>query len=361
MNQPILQSEIDYIRVHYPSEGGRACAEALRCKVKRIYGITHKIGLKHTSEEIGLITSRANQRKDEDHDVRFVQFIHLERPEVAYLLGYMWADGYVRRNKARAYIFSLAIVKKDYEVIKDVLDRLGHWRIHSFINAAGTPSVAIQTSNIPLIKWLLEMDYGVKLYVAPTKIVNYISEVLRHYFWRGYMDGDGHFRIGGGLYHFSFTADYLYDWIGHTSLLDTLGIQYKISHRIQKEGRKSDVVCSNMAGTYAFGRYIYANREVDGIGLDRKYNKWLICKKRVEDVQRTEAVVLTQSPAIPLDDKILLDIVREHSGVVNQRTIAKHYGLKGWQVSEMTQRLCKKKLITFIGDTSSVRYVALPL
>lgn len=356
---PYSPHEIDIVREHYPWKGAKVCAFILNCSVGKISKIVQSIGLRRTVEQDNFVRSQSHERPDNKQRVPFAQFLKIEKPEVAYLLGYMWADGYVRFTARKVYMFAMLILERDYLVIKKSLDTLGNWRTYRSINCAGNPAISIQTSNIPLVKWLLDMDYGEKSFVAPSKIVNHIPIALRHYFWRGYFDGDGHFRIGGGLYHFSFTADYTYDWTAHSAFLDSLDIDYKISQRTMKRGRKSDIVCSNMAGTYAFGKYIYTNRETDGIGLDRKYNKWLICKKRVEDIQQTKSVQIKQPSTIPLNDDILLEIIKEYSGAINQRTIAKHYNLKGWQVSEMTQRLCRKKMITFTGNRSSVCYVAL--
>lgn len=357
--RPLSGHEIAFVKKHYLTIGAKRCAQKFGCEIKKIHKLTKKLGIKHTLASRGRLTSLGHFEAKTHYDIPTAQFLDVKMPEVAYFLGYMWADGYVRKTKSGVYALILAILKKDYLMIKHSLKKLGKWRVYEFTNRTGNVNSNIQTANIPLVKWLLEKDYGQKSFVPPTKILNHIPKELHHYFWRGYMDGDGHFRIRGGVYHFSFSARYDYDWSRHVRCLNSLRIKHHISKTIQDAGRASNVVCSNMKGTYTFGSYLYKNREIDKIGLDRKYNKWLECKKRFEEIEKTNAIVIKQDGKQPLTKDLLLDIIREHSGVIGQKTIALHFRLKGWQVSELTKFLMAKKKITYIGNTSSVRYVAL--
>ncbi len=352
MLRGVTKKQINFVRSN-ADKGISFCCSGLKCSRTTIWRIAynHNIEIRDDSNELDIGRAFRGQRRiDSD------QFINIAKPEIAYFLGYLWADGYVSINARKVFVLIFNIASEDAKEISTIMDSPGEWRIYKGVNKQGTEITNYQTSNPTLIKWLIVHGYDRKSYVSPSKILSVIPKHLQHYWWRGYLDGDGHFRIGGGLYHFSFTGDYVSDWSGHTSLLDELGIRYKVSHRLQKEGRKSDVVCSNIEGTYAFGSYIYRGYDKDGIGLLRKYNKWLECKERYEDQKKTDAIVIDIDPETILDKELLIKILKKYEGMISLRQIAKHFGLKWWQVSEMTKYLRDKGRIEIMGRCSLTRY-----
>lgn len=77
------------------------------------------------------------------------------------------------------------------------------------------------------------------------------------------------------IYVFSFFGTYEQDWSMLISYLHVMNIKGIISYTKDSKGHSSKVRFRHQRECLIFGEYIYQNKNKDGIGLDRKYNKWI--------------------------------------------------------------------------------------
>lgn len=278
------QEEIDFLKENYPSKGGEYCTEKLNRTKGAVMTRARMIGIKVNKETISEL-NRAAQKKIQDKrpnsnfKVNVEQFLNIKKPEVAYFLGYFWADGYLltSRNELR-----FEIATEDMDMIKNVMDSLGEWNYNHrqrYVNYKKITSAI--TSNAKLTNFMIDNDYHLKSKVSADKILSKIPDNLKHYFFRGLVDGDGCIRVRDKKnerkgYEITIAASVNYDWSFTKELFNRLNIRYKIYRKEYNSGGTSTIsVYGENAKT--FGDYIYNGYDNDKIGLPRKYEKYLKC------------------------------------------------------------------------------------
>lgn len=216
--------------------------------------------------------------------VPFENFINIKSKEISYILGFIWADGYIRKP----YNISVQINMKDSEKLKSIFNETGEWNFYitnrcDKRNKRRYKSFTIQTSNQNIVDFLIENDYSKKSYISPLKILNLIPDNLKYYFYRGYSDGDGNFYKGKNLYQYTISGHYDQNWIFIKNLYDNLNIKYTIKQIDTGKSKSSFIRIVNKNDIDIFGNYIY--QDWDNIGLNRKYEKYIEIKKN--DITRT--------------------------------------------------------------------------
>ena len=215
--------------------------------------------------------------------VPFENFININKKEISYILGFIWADGYIRKP----YNISVQVNMKDSKELKSIFNKTGEWNYYITSRydkrtQRKYESFIIQTSNKNIVDFLIENDYDKKSYISPSKILNLIPDNLKKYFYRGYSDGDGNFYIGENLYQYTLSGHYKQDWNFIKNLYENLDIKYTIKQVNNEKSKSSFVRIVNKNDIDIFGNYIYQNW--DNIGLNRKYKKFLEIKKK--DISR---------------------------------------------------------------------------
>jgi len=210
--------------------------------------------------------------------VPFENFININSKDVAYVLGFIWADGNIRKP----YTISIVINGKDSEDIKNVFQKSGEWNYYyydRFDNRTNKTykNFQIQTSNKNLVNFLIDNDYDKKSLLSPTKILSKIPEEYKLYFFRGFSDGDGCFYKKNRASQYSLTGSYFQDWTAVENLFNLLNITYTIRYSSNKKSKYSQIRITNKNDIDIFGKYIYDN--FDGTGLKRKYLKYCEIKK----------------------------------------------------------------------------------
>lgn len=196
----------------------------------------------------------------------------------AYLLGFIWADGYLssstlRNNKNKICV---EITTEDFSQIENIVDNTGHWTKASRLRLNRKPQSMFMISNSILWKFLMEHNYGPHTHTSADSILNHIPINYRHYWWQGYFDGDGciYTNTKHYLYHLSFCSSYHQDWSFVIDLFKTLNINnYEIRQRIQGKNQHSVIRTTNKYEIEKFYKYIYPNGYE--FGLRRKYDKFL--------------------------------------------------------------------------------------
>lgn len=198
----------------------------------------------------------------------------------SYILGFIYADGCVCKNGNET---SIEIGEKDFENIKNIINKLGGWSINKRKRLSKQTGKVYITyrfryfSNLTNL-FLAENDYNAKSYVTPFKILNMIPKELHSHFFRGYIDGDGSFSFyGESACKFNITSTIEQDWSAIEELFKEINISvYKIYKYIRKSGNSSLISISNKWDIMKLGEYLYKGS--DDIRLERKFEKYLEIK-----------------------------------------------------------------------------------
>ena len=272
------ENEIEFLIKNYSIMGVDYCAKKLGYNNVKIFKMTNKLKLRLTKE----IRTKNQSKNPEKCNINPNLFYSADTKEVVYLLGLIWADGFLNSsNNGRNYNLGFTMIKKDIENIKPMLDFIGKWHYYERKQAVESwkSSINVITNNKRIFDFLVQNDYDKKSYISADKILNKIPDNLKHYFFRGLIDGDGCFYYyipekGSTLRQFTLVSTYKQDWSYFESLCGKLNIKYKIKRIISKKSSSSIIRITNKDGIKKLGNYIYNGKEDDNIGLIRKFIKF---------------------------------------------------------------------------------------
>lgn len=286
MKNRFTNQEVEFILKNYPSNGIQYCVDVLNKPFKKIKNKISKLrkshGLKLTPELYKKSISNGHPpKKNEQYAVNPNNFLEIKKKEVSYLLGLIWADGYVYKGKNQNKI-EVSMVSEDLEKIKDIFYDTGKWiSYYRYRGNNRKPIMCISTTNKILCSFLIENDYVSKGTSSADKIISKIPSDLKHYWFRGIVDGDGCFYINkkNKCYQFSIASSFEQDWTFVENIFKELNINYSIKRRTQlrnnKINKSSVIRITNKNDIIKFGNYIYNGYSQDKMGLNRKYEKYL--------------------------------------------------------------------------------------
>lgn len=270
MYKKIKDDELKFVQENAPMYGIKYCSEKLNRPFATIVYMLKKMKIK--PKKAGF-----------EYKINLDDFLNITKKEVAYFLGFLWADGSLQSSQS---IISLEVVKTDGENLEHILSSLGNFKITTrqrFKNGQkfGNEQMRFRMINKELSSFLLSMDFEEKSFVSPFKILNKIPENLRHYFWRGFLDGDGCIFISnkikkwGAILNFWGTINQ--DWSNLMELCEKMNVFYKIKKYERKKANgkihsSSTFYINRKADLMIFLDYIYKG---DKIGLERKRNKYM--------------------------------------------------------------------------------------
>ena len=255
----IKKEDLDIVIKEYSIYGSKKCAELTNLPLKSILYIVKKYKLK---------------RKKAFDPIAFIDNV---TKESAYILGLLWADGSLGNYKNSN--IRVEIVKDDLDNLSKIFEKTGKWSSYKRVREHWKPIASFSVNNRPFFNFLIENDYKNKSMVSPLKILNIIPENLKHYFFRGLIDGDGCFYINQKQYTYQFTiaSSYEQDWSYLENLLKNHDIKYSICKRqsINKKTGKTNsssaLRITNKNDIKKFGEFIYKDYDSDQMGLNRKY------------------------------------------------------------------------------------------
>jgi len=208
-------------------------------------------------------------------------FIQPTKKEYVYLLGLLWADGYIDRGSIK-----LECKYSDSENLKTSFLKTGVWSIkyrNKFLKKTQKyyKQCKFSVSDVKFVKFLKSMDYNIKSSCEPIKILNLIPKDLHNHFFRGYVDGDGSFSLykntGSLQAKFNITSTINQNWIFIEHLFKEVDVEkHLINTYNRKSGKSSIISISNKYDITKFGEYLYFNSE--HLRLERKYDKFLKIK-----------------------------------------------------------------------------------
>ena len=264
------EKDVSFLRENYQIYGSQYCSKILNRARSSIVCKANKIGLFISKE----LWSKLKCKPYHLLDIPVDNFSVNITPESAYVLGILWADGSVEKSgKVR-----IGLVKQDMNDIECVFDKLGKWkkRDKQLINRQLQRHIG--TNSKILSNFLQSHNYISKSTSSADSILSIIPDNLKHYWFRGLFDGDGHIRKNRN--EFSISSNYYQDWTYLIELSKKFGMKYhvrkqKLISKAGKEHSSSCFSCSHAMSMYKFFEFIYFNYENDNIGLKRKYKEWI--------------------------------------------------------------------------------------
>lgn len=281
MNKIWTEEETNFLKENYPKFGAKYCADKLGRSLSAVHNRCYLFKIKPSKETLKRLASEAQinyqkERSNDDFNVNVEQFLDITTPEVAYFLGFLWADGYIVRQEIR-----LSILSVDMETIKPTLDKIGKWNYNERVRGESKPICTAFTNNGRLFEFLKNNDFKIKSGTSANKILNKIPKTIKHYFFRGLIDGDGHI----GKSTLTISSCFNQDWSYVQDVCKILDIKNYI-YRCEYDSGKSSAIEMNGINGLKFGDYIYENIELENIGLPRKYEKYLELQRKVESGQK---------------------------------------------------------------------------
>jgi hypothetical protein len=261
---------VDFIKINYPNIGSTECSVKLNIPVSKIQDIVKFYKIKIPKEiKIRLINERINKTKK--YKINTEMFLTPDTPSACYILGLLWADGSLKGSGDNSV--RLTLKKTDGVHIVPIIKTTGNWSIKELkYKIHKNPVLFFRCCDKKLYSFLTEMGYYDKSQNSAENIICHIPEELRHYWWRGYFDGDG--TLNKNNYGISITSTINQDWSFLKFLPTSIKLKTKKYQQIVNGKTQS---CSRMLiwgkeNVLVFLNYIYSG---EVFGIERKYKHYL--------------------------------------------------------------------------------------
>lgn len=223
-----------------------------------------------------------------------------------YMLGRIWADAHVSFAKNSIKIECLHTDSQSVDSIcaaNGIITTYQRQRLRDG-KPFGRLQYSVQFSLLPMKNEMLRWGYDTK--ACPLTLLQEIPTHLRHYWWRGYLDGDGGLYLSRRKVELAFWSTEDQDWSFVKKLFQELGHEEAI--RTIRYDRKGGTQCSSTAVTWqqtairAFLSYAYQGDDVAEIGLSRKHAKYLSLLEREQKVLNRRAPRTSRYPHVSRRD-----------------------------------------------------------
>lgn len=272
MRKNFTESEISFLKTNYKRLGGKYCSKKLKRAYNCIIVKANRLGLRVYNKPIDISIFKNPQTK-----------------EIAYILGLLWADGCVSGNR-----ISINNIKSDTIDFQKTFFKIGDWNIFDGQKYNWKPYRAIHTTNKQIAKFLCEKDYHAKSEKSANKILKIIPTHLHRYWFRGLFDGDGTIYTKKRSYCLDISSSYGQDW----SYMKNLCSKFKIKYTIYRERKVNKTTGKyNSSSKFAiyrkddiskFCNFIFYDRNIDKMGIKRKYKKWSKIKLKIMKTNKTQ-------------------------------------------------------------------------
>lgn len=254
------KDELDYLKTRFPIEG-RRCCERLKGRSWRAVSLkAHRLGIRYIHE--------------------YIVHIDLSRthtPEFSYLLGFIWADGYLAEN---GRVVTINIAEEDGRALERVVLSTGSWSSRTYVRLIGGKRRAYRTFTVndkAFYEWLVAHGFRHKSRRGFVELLKTWPKHLLSYVWRGYFDGDGCFYVK----HTTIAGAATFDWSALRASLKRHDIKAEVEVQIRStRAANSRLAITRIADRMRFAEMVYRDR-LD-IGLPRKqepYMAWLTMRR----------------------------------------------------------------------------------
>lgn len=283
MTNKLNNQDKEFIINNYPYKGMNYCINNLNKNRWQIADFCRDNNIKCNLECI-INVNKEGQNKSKitkskkiwKHKIDEKQFLDIKTPEIAYLLGFIWADGYL----SRIHTIGISCLSTDMNNIENIFQKTGEWN-KTIRNRPNRKQITtFYTSNKELVNFLKENDYHAKSEESADKILSRIPNNLKRYWLLGLIDGDGCFYRGKYAKQFSIGSSYNQKWNYIINIFKQLDInKFKIKKVIQKnEKHKSSMIrISKSSEIIKLIQYIYPKGYE--FGLKRKFDKAMLIYK----------------------------------------------------------------------------------
>jgi hypothetical protein len=206
-------------------------------------------------------------------------FISNQTPGVAYILGLLWADGYVSKTTNS---INLQCLKEDVDYFYPIFQTTGQYNLyHKKQSLNNKISGTINCSSMHLHSFLKENDYFTKSTSSHKKILSTLPQHLQSYFLLGLSDGDGCFYINmkHKLFQWTITSTYEQEWNSIEEIFSKLNLKYRINKVKNGDGGYSQFQINGPQNLLKLGEFLYKGE----LGLKRKRDKFENIKKYLEE------------------------------------------------------------------------------
>jgi hypothetical protein len=193
--------------------------------------------------------------------------IDLNSKSFCYYLGFLWADGYISKDKH--YKIYLTLKEEDGRAIEKYIKSVGDIKMKY---KKSTGQISHYIGDKELHSFLKSNGYYTKSTDSPSTLLNIIPDNMKPYFFLGLIDGDGgfYFYKKGYLRNFTVTSSEHQDWSHMIKLSEYLDInKYDIIKRNTGKGMNSVYRINNKKDIEKIHNYIYS--DINFIPLTRKY------------------------------------------------------------------------------------------
>lgn len=270
------KEEVDFLKENVDKFGVEICAQKLNRPLQGVINKVNRLGLR--------INYRCKASQEEIDNLQFkssfinlnLDFTTAEFPkELAYFIGFLWADGYVNKKSKR---IAIEIVEEDGKLLEPIFMKLCTFSIYKRHRKGRKPTVTFFNSNKNVIDTLYILGKYPKSVENHSKVLNFVPEKYHIWFLRGLIDGDGCFYIHDYQRYmaaqFSIAGSVDQDWSALSEKLSKLGLNCEITKVCERlSGNSSHIRCTNVSNIKKFIQILYADK--DNIWLPRKYKKAL--------------------------------------------------------------------------------------
>lgn len=230
-----------------------------------------------------LILDRTKKLPEEDcpdfkYDLVFYnRFLQEITPELAYWLGFFWADGTINRETGLV----IEITQEDGEQLKEIFSNIFPFSISYRERKGRKPQMSFHITDKNVASLLKSLGKYPKSGENHEKIFNYLKiEELQLFFLRGLIDGDGNFYLNEKDKYGQFTlaSNINQDWTYLQNYLKEFNPHINTS---EKKSGKSSVL--RITGKDNITKFIkFLKYDSIQIGLSRKIEKALSILKLYE-------------------------------------------------------------------------------
>jgi intein/homing endonuclease len=194
-------------------------------------------------------------------------------PYTAYVMGFIWADGWLQGRNNKYEIVNVEITQEDFNEIYYLFDKL---KIHLFSSKRNRPNrkpqATLRYSDINFIDFLIENDFVNRKEKGFKKILSCFNEFTIPYFIKGLFDGDGCFylNVNNKACQISLCSSLNQKYEGLEEIIEELNINFTIYKRKTSKEGYSQLRITSKDGCGKLINFLGNSRN---IGLPRKNYK----------------------------------------------------------------------------------------
>lgn len=266
---------INDIKETYLKYGSKTCVEKYKISDWKVRDILKKENIQPNYK-----CFKRSYRNQSYLNINADDFINMKSSYHAYILGLLWADGWLVYKHKKKEI-RIQMTYEDGKSIESIFMNTGKWNTY-FIKKDEFRKARYEyiCNNAKFVDFLYDNDYKIKSQISPNKIWNKIPDEFKRYFLLGWADGDGCFynniKSNGRRIEFTIAGTYDQDW----SCLEQIFLEnniknYKIKRKIMKNGNKYSIVrILKQEDLIILGNFLYNHNKYE-FGLKRKYDKFV--------------------------------------------------------------------------------------